>query len=432
MKRTFHSLGFGESTQGDLTEPDRLRYFDSLPSNRTAIRGAGLSLVGAGFGGSDNVLGMRSYDRIRAFDVEAGILEVEAGATLGKLFGFLALKGWMLPVQPGYPGITIGGCIGANVHGKNQAHEGCFVDWVEELELFHPSHGRLILSAQSNPDLFDLTIGGFGLTGIILSAKLRLTRLTGQSVVVTPVEVASLDEAVKFMQTEGSGTDFQYSWHDMACSYQGKGMVFMGHFDKEGPTPETSPEYHALDQDKFAAPVGLMNRWSLSAMNLLYRRLNDGEKSLSIWQALFPFASAPAYFYLYGKRGFLEHQVLISDEAASEYFQRFRVIAERHQVPLGLATIKLFGGSQKLLRFSGKGISFAIEAPRGAKTLALFADLDELDIALGGRANLIKDARLPAAVMERQYAEASEFRDRLRTFDPDRIFTSAMAERLAL
>ena len=117
--RKFYSLGFSETANGLWDRPDRLRFFDNLPKYPTIARGAGLSLCGASFGDNVSSVDMQKFNRILSFDDINGIITVEAGASLGKLYKFLAPRGWMVPVQPGYPDITIGGCIAANVHGKN-------------------------------------------------------------------------------------------------------------------------------------------------------------------------------------------------------------------------------------------------------------------------------------------------------------------------
>ena len=395
--RRFHSLGFGESAEARFEEPDRIRFFDHLPAGTMTARGAGLSLAGAGFGPATRVVGMRAFDRILAFDPEAGTLEVEAGASLGKLFGFLTPRGWSVAVQPGYPGITIGGCIAGNVHGKSQYKEGCFGDWVESLTLIHPRHGRLTLSADSDPELFELTIGGFGLTGFILSARLRLARLSFEGApirggMIEPVPVDDLAHGVRVMTARRDEADFLYSWHDMAAGGRGRGLVFVGRMttDDDLPPAAPKPEWHHLRQD-IALPFGLMNRGSIIAMNRLYRRLNQRPSRRALWPTLFPFVGSEAYFYLYGRRGFIEHQVLIPPQAVTEYLDRFAALTCDHAVPIGLATLKLFKGRPRLLRFDGDGVSLAVEVPRGPAALGLFAAIDALDCELGCRANALKE-----------------------------------------
>ena len=122
------------------------------------------------------------------------ILEVESGVTLGQIYRFATPRGLFLLVQPGHPKITVGGCIGADVHGKNQFRDGTFLNVVESLRLFHPSHGVLELSRSSNPDLFFLTCGGYGLTGNILTARLRLAPIPSSRIVLKTFPVRNIYE----------------------------------------------------------------------------------------------------------------------------------------------------------------------------------------------------------------------------------------------
>ena len=127
-------------------------------------------------------------------------------------------RGYFLSVQPGHPKITAGGCIGADVHGKNQFRDGTFLSVVESIKLFHPNHGVLELNRSTHPLLFALTCGGYGLTGNIISARLRLSRIESASVQlrITPINnILQLGSALEKMAGQ---SDLVYSWHDFtAC-----------------------------------------------------------------------------------------------------------------------------------------------------------------------------------------------------------------------
>ncbi|TAN78256.1 MAG: FAD-binding oxidoreductase [Magnetospirillum sp.] len=431
--RVFHSLGFSESARGEWERPDRFRFFDDMPRTPSIPRGAGLSLTGASFGDRVRAVEMCRFDRILDFDPRAGTITVEAGITLGRLFTFLAPRGWLVAVQPGHPDITIGGCIAGNVHGKNPLAHGCFGRWVAALELAHPAHGRLTLSPENRPDLFDLTIGGFGLTGWILNATIRLLPLPGGPVRIEPVAVDSMEQAAAILAERRHEADLLYSWHDMAGSgRRGAGVIFVGSHLAEPKRAASLGRYKRLDQERRALPVGIMNRLGITAINRVQSFLWRGPKEQDAATATFPFARTPEYFYLYGRNGFIEHQVLMRWSVAEHYIAGLRRLLERHGVTPGLCVLKPFGGDQTLLRFEGEGLSLAIEVARGPAALALFADLDAQDAELGCRANLLKDARLPAAAVATQYPGLEEFRRRLIAFDPDRLMQSSLSQRIGL
>ncbi len=169
-------------------KPDRYSFWDGIETGIS--RGAGLSYTAASFSKAGASVDHTSFNRILDWDSETGIVEVETGITLGELYRFALARGFFLPVQPGHPKITIGGCIGADAHGKNQFRDGTFISIVESLRLFHPAHGILELSRSSDPQLFALTCGGYGLTGNVLTTRFRLSPIRSNSVQlqITPVE----------------------------------------------------------------------------------------------------------------------------------------------------------------------------------------------------------------------------------------------------
>ena len=150
---------------------------------------------------------MAAFDRILALDAERRELVVEAGVTLGQICTTVAAIGLWFPVLPGHPRITVGGCLAFNVHGKTQHDVGHMADHVESLVLLHPELGEVTCSRVEHQELFRLTLGGMGLTGLILSATLRLQLLPGRSVCRTVEPVRDLVEAAELMRAAAaSGT----------------------------------------------------------------------------------------------------------------------------------------------------------------------------------------------------------------------------------
>jgi decaprenylphospho-beta-D-ribofuranose 2-oxidase len=156
--------------------PDRFRQLEAdLGQAKRIARGAGLSYAAASFGEDVVVQEMTAFDRLLAFDGDKRTLRVEAGATLERVLQWALPRKLRLAAVPGYPRITIGGCIAADVHGKNPARDGTFCDSVAALRRFQPSRGYVEVTRESHPDAFDATCGGFGLTGVIVDATLAGT-----------------------------------------------------------------------------------------------------------------------------------------------------------------------------------------------------------------------------------------------------------------
>ena len=438
----FISFDGGVHANGMLEQPDRYRYWDRDATQSPRIsRGAGLSYAAASFLDGGLAVSHALFDRVTGFDTASNIVEVEAGITLFALHRFLSARGLYLSAQPGHGRITVGGCIGADVHGKNHARDGTFMSQVEALSLFHPSHGMLELSRERDPELFRLTCGGYGLTGHIVRARLRAMPIPSPTVELRAVAFSDAMDGLERLGRAAREADFAYTWHDMAGAGKrfGSGYVFQARFVPdchESSSLSSEAEPPPLSAAGRAAwPVVLFNSLSVRALNVLYRyqqRPALAGKILSLQDALFPVHKAQLYFKLFGARGFHEYQVILPLGAMPEYLDAIRARIRQRRLPITLASAKAFDGPRELLRFTGEGVCLALNFPRGKVAHEFMPFLDERVMALGGVPNIIKDSRLPRAVVDACYPGAREFRAALRAFDPKRMFRSELSERLGL
>lgn len=438
------SFDNGVKSTSMLAQPDRYRHWVLMPSDSYQIsRGAGLSLSAASFETKSLSVSHDKFNRILDFDSVTGEVEVEAGIRLYSLHNFLVNKGYFLPIQPGHGQISIGGCVAADIHGKNQLKDGTFLEQVISLKIFHPSHGILNLSPGSNADLFFLTCGGYGLTGHILSVRLKTQVLPSQVIVTRTQAFHDIDSGLQLLNNEATRFDFIHSWHDFSQPGRkyGSGMVFMSNFEnieKQAGFPSKTKLVFPKElgsRHRMPAANLVVNQFSISALNLIYKKINSTNlkgKQINIGDALFPLHHLHSYFYFLGSRGYHEYQMLLPKKVATDYLKQLGDMAMDLKVPITLASGKIFGGDQDLLRFSGDGICFAVNFPRSRQANILLEWLDSNLVLHGGRPNLIKDSRLPRQIAEACYPEIDEFRMKLRRFDPKRLFRSEMSERLGL
>jgi decaprenylphospho-beta-D-ribofuranose 2-oxidase len=428
----------------NIAQPDRYRHWDQLGDSSLQIsRGAGLSLSAASFGSASTSVSHEKFNRILDFDLVTGEVEVESGIRLFELHNFLVSKGYFLPIQPGHGQISIGGCVAADVHGKNQLRDGNFSEQVISLKLFHPSHGILELSREANMDLFFLTCGGFGLTGHILSLRLKAETLPSQLIVTRTQAFSDINSGLQLLSEKASSVDFIHSWHDFSGTGNkfGSGMVFESNFEGIERNEEISfkvkPVIPRPLGTRFRMPAArfVLKRASISAINLFYKKINPTNiigKRVDLGDALFPLHKLQGYYFFLGKNGFHEYQVLIPKKNASDFLGQLGQHAAHLKIPITLASGKIFGGAQNLLRFSGEGVCFAVNFPSGPNAFKLLEWMDIHLILYGGKPNLIKDSRLPRQVAEACYPEIDMFRTQLRSFDTKRIFRSDLSERLGL
>ncbi len=434
--RRLPSFDGTEVVDGDLTRPDRYRdLFAALNTDQPVIaRGAGLSYCNAGAGAGVRSVSTRLFNRILQFDAEGGFITVEPGLTVGDLLEFVVARGWYLPVLPGYPCITVGGCVGFNVHGKTQHNVGCFGDFVEELRLYHPDHGEMDCSRSQNAEILRLTVGGFGLTGFVTQVRLRLNRLEARRVVCRKTPVASLAAAVQEMERQKNDAHVLYSWNDLnqRGAPFGAGIVYSER-PAAGGEPGTLRRRRLTPESRSPFPFNLFNPLSIRLMCEGYRRVETataGEREQGIMDNAFPIAGKEIYYAFFGRKGLRECQVVLPRAAWDAAAVELDGLLGRSGVLCTLGSLKLFSGRTELLNFCGEGICLALDAPAGLKTAVLFDQLDAWVIRHHGIANISKDSRLTAAAVRDMYPEYEAFRSRLRAFDPRRRMDSALRRRL--
>lgn len=438
----FKSFDGGITLESNVYQPERYRDLETISNqNSFVVRGAGYSYTAASFASDSTTVLSNKFNRILEFDAITGLVKVEAGITLGDLYNFLFLKGHYLPTQPGFGGITIGGCIAADVHGKNQLRDGNFHNQVTQVRIFHPSHGFLTLSRQSNAELFDLTCGGYGLTGFIVSCILQTKRIPSTVVTKKAISFGSLREGIELLEMESQRADFVNTWHDFSSTYCAKrsGLLFSSKFASFGedelknihrfiPVPRLAIDLKNLS-------VNFYNKWGLKVLNTAYKlRYTNSFTShyCSLESALFPIHKSKIYYAGFGKSGFHEYQVVLPKQALEGFLQDSADQAKNLGIQLSLVSGKLFGGNQKLLRFMGEGYAIAINFPRNSKSVNFAQMLDKNTLYYKGRPNLIKDSRLPIEMLEATYSDTDEFRRILKDFDPKRLVNSELSRRLGL
>lgn len=424
-----------EGVDASVARPERYRdLFADLSSAVTFIpRGAGLSYSAASMGVDTLSVDMRRFNRILAFDPATGDVSTEPGISVGALLEFLSERGCFLPVVPGYPDITVGGCIAFDVHGKSQFHSGNFGDWIKGLELFHPAHGRLRLSPQENPELFELTVGGFGLTGVITRVLLRTTPLPGRALELETVPVENLLRAVEVMEARAEGVAALYSWHNFNESGPrfGSGFVFVEHFvQREHAVSSARPRLTLTSR----APFALWNRVTSRVAMGVYERRQRSRKpwTLQLRPGFFPIEGLEGYYAAFGPKGFREYQLIVPRERWSEFAGICAGLVREAKVAVTLASLKLFRGNGRFLRFRGTGVCLALDVPEGPRALQLFAQLDQLALEMGACLNLSKDSRVPKELCQRIFPEYSAFKEQLSLFDPSRRCGSRLRDRIGV
>jgi decaprenylphospho-beta-D-ribofuranose 2-oxidase len=434
----FRSFDGGAVERAAFCRPDRRRMLEAALTNRPLIaRGGGYSYAPASFGAGSLVVDMTRFDRVLRFEPAERLVEVEAGIRLEQLLALTVPRGLILPVQPGYPAITVGGCVASNVHGKNPGREGAFRHSVVDLTLCHPRLGTLRVDRGSEPELFELTCGGYGLTGVILAATLRLEPLGGWRASVERVPIESLADGLAVVSERSAKASFAYTWHGAPGRRFGHGVVYVGDV-VDGPLPREAvvPRYlRVTAASRALLPVagwGRATSRALGAGFLALERARPRRSETPLFDALFPFARRGEYMRLYGRQGVAEYQALVPHAEAGAFLGALEraVLAERPPIVMG--SLKLFRGERRYVRFEADGVCVTLDLVRSREGLSFMERLDRMTLDAGGLPHIVKDSRLPREVVERSFPGYEEFRQRRRAYDPDVRFRSSLSARLGL
>ena len=381
----------------------------------------------------------RSLDRFISFDRSAGILECEAGVLLGDILAVVCRpepngSGWFLPVSPGTRFVTVAGAIANDVHGKNHHLVGTFGRHLLSLQLARSDGSVLTCSPAENEKLFAASIGGLGLTGIILRATIQLRRVEGLAVEAQDVRFDSLEEFWDLSAESDASWEYTAAWIDCSSSGRslGRGIFSRGrHVAGIGTVPPRREPGLTL---RTRLPLGIVNRLSARGVNELYwRRMRNGATPRRIGSyasILYPLDSLGRWNNLYGPRGFFQFQCVVprtNARATTEAMLRL-ISASGHASPL--AVLKTFGdmSSPGLLSFPIPGTTLAVDFPhRGARTLQLLAQLEEIVVNASGRLYPAKDGAMRRETFARCFPQVSSF---VPMIDP--MFSSAFARRTGL
>ena len=367
----------------------------------TLPHGLGRSYGDSGLNLGAGLVRTRGLDRMIAFDRDTGVLRADAGVSLDEVLRVAVPAGWFLPVTPGTKFVTLGGAVANDVHGKNHHVAGSFGSHVTRFGLWRSDRGDLVCSPQENADLFALTIGGLGLTGVITWVEIRLERIASSMLDVENLPVEDLEEFFS-LADRSVGWPFTVAWVDTLARGRGLGR---GIFSRARWAQTGGLDPHRLGGPRMPVtpPGGLLNSVTVGAFNRLYRsRPGARFHGRQHYDPFFyPLDRLRDWNRMYGPRGFYQWQCAVPVATMREVTRTLLDSVAASGDASFLAVLKTFGDvpSPGVLSFPMPGATLALDfANRGADTLALLARLDRVVSEAGGRLYPAKDGRLPPAM----------------------------------
>lgn len=399
-----------------------------LAGNNILPYGYGLSYGDVCLNDGGTLVDISPLGRAISFEPNSGVLHAEAGLRMRDVLQIGLPHGWFLPVTPGTQGVSLGGAIANDVHGKNHHIEGTMGRHIIEMNLWRSDGSKTLLSPNTNQEMFAATVGGMGLTGIISDVKLQLKKGSGWITTET-IKFESLDEFDAISRSSDESFEYTVAWVDCLWS---KGL--RGHFMR-GNHAEGIHRPCYSQAEKMAvrmfAPQFLLNSWAIKSFNSLYynRQIGKTKKATVHYEPFFyPLDMISGWNKLYGKAGFFQYQFVIPLSEKEALLEILRLIRNSGQGSF-LAVLKKFGevGSPGLLSFPQPGYTLALDFPnRGQSTARLFRSLDQVVFDAGGRLYPAKDSHMSAEMFQKSYPRWEEF---LKYKDPK--FSSSFLRRIS-
>lgn len=407
------------------------------------LRGAGRSYGDASLNDQGGVLSSARLRRLLEFDEATGVVECEAGVTFDDLLQTFVPRGYFPPVTPGTKFVTLGGAVAADVHGKNHHRDGSFGAHVLALTLLTADGAILVCSREAHSDAFLATIGGMGLTGVILSVRLRMKRIESSFLNVDYKRAANLDDVLSCFEEDDSRYEYSVAWMDCL----GKGAKFGRSILMNANTAESENLPPAVRQNRFKlhessrlsvpplVPSAFWSKGLARQFNAFYfNRYKDKTGVLQHYDPFFyPLDGIANWNRLYGPRGFWQFQMVLDRNAGRSGMEALLKSVRNSRFPCPLAVIKAFGDSSGgILSFPARGYTLSLDIPNKEGSRDFLMELDGIVRQHGGRVYLAKDACATREGFREMYPSVDKFERIKAQLDAGGRFSSSLSRRIGL
>jgi len=428
-----HGWGHYLEIDARILKPTKANDLNKLIKENNKIIARGL---GRSYGDSANsnvVLDTTSLNSVIKFDSESGVILCESGASIKEINEITIPRGWFVPVTPGSSYVTLGGAIASDIHGKNHHLDGTFSGHILFANLMLGDGEILTISNSINTDLFWATCGGMGLTGIIISASIKLKPISSNLIKQTTIKNNSLEELFNQFKINFS-SPYSVAWLD--CSNKSKSiksLLFLGEHLKKGELicRTKKPKYIPV---KFCSMF--LNKHLIKIFNNAYyfKNLKKIQTTLvSLENYFYPLDSLMDWNFLYGEKGFIQYQFVIPKKNGIQILKKILDMINEHDQTPFLAVLKMLGSQNKnYLSFPIEGYTLALDFKADHGLLNLISSLDKVIAHSNGRIYLTKDAIMSKEIFRECYPKWEEFEKIRKKYKAVGKFMSHQSLRLGL
>ncbi len=417
------------------------------------LRGAGRSYNDAALNSGGIVMDLQGMNRILAWNPETGVITAEPGVTLQKLWQHILPDGWWPPVVSGTMYTTLGGCLGMNIHGKNNYKMGTIGEHVLQFTATLPTGAEITCSPTKNGDLFYSMISGMGMLGVFTSITLQMKKMHSGLLNVHAFAVPNLSAHLQAILQTAPENDYTVGWLDSTATGKGlgRGQLHTARYIHEGEDPEPRKTMQVQYQTLPATMFGVFPKSSIHyfmapfMINPGVWLVNTAKYVASLREGHYRQPHAAFHFLLdyvpnwekaYGKQGLIQYQSFLPKETAEDAWREILATSNRRGMPSYLGVTKRHRPDKFLLSHALDGFSLALDFKISAGNRSALREMlqhfDEIVLAAGGRFYFAKNSETsPQTALRFLGAETVErFKALKRRTDPHNLLESDLFRRV--
>ncbi len=365
-----YNFSFTDFFQKKILYPKDLNELKKLLKKKHTIVG-NLRSYGDSCIGENYHISLKNFNNILNIKKNEKLVEVQAGLKLFKLLDFLMEEKFIVKCVPGCKFVTIGGMIANDIHGKLSVNNN-FKNYVKSLKIIHK--GRIIsCSKNKNKKIFDMTIGGKGLTGPIISAVLRVQKVKSNKILQTNLIFNNFE---KFENNLNYIKNYDYTviWLNF-LNKNFSGIFFLGkHWDKNEITPKTQNSIKLNNYIIKILSSFVYTRIFLKLFNFLFfiKNILIKKKLIHVSEFFFPQNKILNWNNVFKKNGFLQFHFYLKKNQLLKLISQLKNILEPNNICSNFVIIKIHETQNKKI----SNFSLSLDIPLKEKKNKLIKDLN--------------------------------------------------------
>jgi decaprenylphospho-beta-D-ribofuranose 2-oxidase len=361
--------------------------------------------------------------------------------------------GWWPPVVSGTMRTTLGGCLSANIHGKNNFKMGPIGEHVVEFTALLPTGAEITCTPKENADLFYSMISGLGMLGVFTSITMQMKHIESGLLEVHAWPVNDLHEHLSFLLDHAPNYDYIVGWMDTMNGGKslGRGQIHAANYlhGNEDPNPQKTMQLNnqILPPRIFGIfPKSILYLFMTPfANNLGWWGVSTAKYIASLRKHTFRQSHAAFHFLLdyvpnwelsYGRGGLIQYQSFLPKATAEVAWREMLELSLKRGLPSYLGVTKRHRPDKFLLTHAVDGFSLALDFKvtdkRRAKLSQMLQEFDQIVLKAGGRFYFAKNSETSAEAARTFLGEETllKFKEMKKKCDPNNLLESDLFRRV--